>query len=258
MDSERPRSAQASPTSSESPPSPRPQHLSSSPKRKSISKPTTSASRKRIKLSPTAETPIHTQQQTQTPQSRKGRACTACRKLKVKCDAAERGIVGCSRCQRLGIECINVRSLRVAVEGEDGYVGNLSDLLVYTATNLRTRQTHPTIRKIERALEDVLQKLHMPGLDSYARASDQDALVPQRITSGFMTRENSRDPPVDEERGMAPAPMGSLYEVTQLRDLKSRLPVSHSRRTHGRRQMETDIISQGVISAEDAEELLAL
>lgn len=119
------------------------------------------------------------------------------------------------------------------------------------------RQTHPTIRKIERALEDVLQKLHMPALDSYARAADQDVIVPQRITSEFITRENSREP-VDEERGMAPAPMGSLYEVTQLRDLKSRLPVSHARRTHGRHQIESDIISQGVISAEDAEELLTL
>lgn len=52
--------------------------------------------------------------------SRKGRACIACRKLKVKCDAWERGLSGCSRCQRLGIECINARRLRIAVEGEEG------------------------------------------------------------------------------------------------------------------------------------------
>lgn len=52
--------------------------------------------------------------------SRKGRACIACRKLKVKCDAWERGLAGCSRCQRLGIECINARRLRIAVEGEEG------------------------------------------------------------------------------------------------------------------------------------------
>lgn len=57
--------------------------------------------------------------------SRKGRACVACRKLKVKCDAWERGLSGCSRCQRLGIECINARRLRIAVEGEEGYESSL-------------------------------------------------------------------------------------------------------------------------------------
>jgi len=73
--------------------------------------------RKRQKLSPGATSPANEQQQP----SRKGRACVACRKLKVKCDAWERGLAGCSRCQRLGIECINARRLRIAVEGEEGY-----------------------------------------------------------------------------------------------------------------------------------------
>ena len=72
---------------------------------------------KRQKFSPGATSPSNEQQQP----SRKGRACVACRKLKVKCDAWERGLAGCSRCQRLGIECINARRLRIAVEGEEGY-----------------------------------------------------------------------------------------------------------------------------------------
>lgn len=125
MDLEHAPSAPASPASPESPRFQHLQHLPPSPNWKSVANTNTSTSRKRIKLSPSADTPTQTQTQIQTPQSRKGRACTACRKLKVKCDAAERGIVGCSRCQRLGIECINVRSLRIAVEGEDGCVRNV-------------------------------------------------------------------------------------------------------------------------------------
>ena len=54
--------------------------------------------------------------------SRKGRACLACRKLKVKCDSLERGDSGCSRCQRLRIECITTRRLRVSLEDAEGYV----------------------------------------------------------------------------------------------------------------------------------------
>jgi len=97
----------------DSPVSPReqpPVHI----KRQSINNADADSPRKRQKLSPYTTSPADQQP------SRKGRACVACRKLKVKCDAWERGIVGCSRCQRLGIECINARRLRIAVEGEEG------------------------------------------------------------------------------------------------------------------------------------------
>lgn len=49
---------------------------------------------------------------------RKGRACLACRKLKVKCDSLERGDAGCSRCHRLGLECVTSKRLRVSLEDE--------------------------------------------------------------------------------------------------------------------------------------------
>ena len=55
------------------------------------------------------------------PVARKGRACLACRKLKVKCDSLDRGDAGCSRCQRLGIECVTSKRLRVSLEDENGY-----------------------------------------------------------------------------------------------------------------------------------------
>lgn len=72
-----------------------------------------SRSRKRPKLSPLPG------QNRDVPLSKKGRACLACRKLKVKCDSAERGSAGCSRCQRLSLECVNARRLRVSLDGEN-------------------------------------------------------------------------------------------------------------------------------------------
>ncbi len=56
--------------------------------------------------------------------TRKGRACHACRKLKVKCDSLEKGDEGCSRCQRLGMECVTSKRLRVSLEDGDGYVSS--------------------------------------------------------------------------------------------------------------------------------------
>jgi hypothetical protein len=52
--------------------------------------------------------------------TRKGRACLACRKLKVKCDSLEKGGEGCSRCQRLGMECVTSKRVRVGLEDGEG------------------------------------------------------------------------------------------------------------------------------------------
>lgn len=122
-----------------------------------------------------------------------------------------------------------------------------------------TSGTHPIIQKIERALEDVLNKLQMPALDSYANEIAIDSQVQQKQpASEFQTtRENSREPP-EEEREMAPAPMGSLYEATQLNSLRTRLRRVHPRKRHAKRRMEADMISQNLLSAVDAEELLDL
>lgn len=54
--------------------------------------------------------------------ARKGRACLACRKLKVKCDSLERGDAGCSRCQRLSLECVTSKRMRVSLEDDNEYV----------------------------------------------------------------------------------------------------------------------------------------
>jgi len=100
----------------------------------------------------------------------------------------------------------------------------------------------------------------MPALDTFANASEGEPPPPQKLHphSEFQTtRENSREPPEDE-KNIAPAPMGSLYEATQLNSLRSRLRRGNPRKRNAKRRMEADMISQNLLSIEDAEELLEL
>ncbi|KAJ9618823.1 hypothetical protein H2204_012899 [Knufia peltigerae] len=213
--------------------------------------------------------------------SRKGRACLACRKLKVKCDSLERGDAGCSRCHRLGIDCITSKRMRYSLEDEDG-------------------RLHPHIVRLDRAVEDILSHLKMPSLHSYSpilensqpqqqqsqvqsgssdsQSQQQPSIQPNQQrqhhylappqppeppSHSQTTRENSREPPgtVDPENPsseMAPAPMGSLYEVTQLTSLRSRLKYGAPARRNSKKNMENDMISLGLLGVEEAEDMLSL
>lgn len=65
-----------------------------------------------------------------------------------------------------------------------------------------------------------------------------------------MTRENSVDRELDDESGLVPAPMRSLYDLTRIRNLRSSIrwkPNSNS--------MNEDFISQGVITVGEAQDL---
>jgi len=100
----------------------------------------------------------------------------------------------------------------------------------------------------------------MPTLDSYANASEGEAPPPQKPqpASEFQTtRENSREPHEDD-KNIAPAPMGSLYEATQLGSLRTRLRRVNPRKRNAKRRMEADMVSQNLLSITDAEELLNL
>lgn len=82
--------------------------------------------------------------------ARKGRACLACRKLKVKCDSLERGDSGCSRCQRLGLDCVTSKRMRVSLEDDNEYVALDHKSL---SASIRTRSAYvvslgPHIRQL--------------------------------------------------------------------------------------------------------------
>lgn len=115
-----------------------------------------------------------------------------------------------------------------------------------------SRQTQLTITKLERALEDVLEKLDMPTLDLYVSPAIVGPHQPPRST-----RHNSEDP-ASNERNVSPAPMNSLIEVTQLSGVRSQLRSAKQRRKGGMRRMDSDLISEKLITVEEAEEMLVL
>lgn len=137
--------------------------------------------------------------------------------------------------------------------------GKLAVLCCQLGTYFVSSGTHPTIRKIERALEDVLSKLEMPSLETYANDGEADMPLPaKQPASEFQTtRENSKEP-IEEEKSLAPAPMGSLFEATQLNSLRTRLRRVNPRKRTAKRRMDADMISQNLLSIDHAEELLEL
>jgi len=129
--------------------------------------------------------------------------------------------------------------------------------------------------RLDRAVEEILSRLKMPPLDTYGLAGPQEsqpAAVPVLValtsqpgtnvpdTAAQTTRENSRDPNPEGqgEHEMAPAPMGSLYEVTQLNTLRSRLKYGDPARRNSKKNMEADLIALGILTVDEAEEMLAL
>jgi hypothetical protein len=83
------------------------------------------------------------------PTSRKSKTCSICRRLKVKCDLAERGTTGgCSRCQRIGLRCLSEkRSWTAAADGDEWYAnpfscprGRESVIVVHSSVTLKLVQ----------------------------------------------------------------------------------------------------------------------
>ena len=116
------------------------------------------------------------------------------------------------------------------------------------------RQTHPSVARLEKAVDDVLARLKMPTLESYTESRINH--IPDSIAQ--TTRENSREPPQPIEHDIAGAPMEGLYEATQLNTLRARLKHGDPNKRSSKRKMESDLVSQGLISVEEAEELLTL
>ena len=104
----------------------------------------------------------------------------------------------------------------------------------------------------------------MPNLDSYGAGQIESqpqnhapaTSMPDSVTQ--TTRENSRDPaPVAEQHDIAGAPMEGLFEATQLNTLRARLKPDPTAKS-SRRKMESDLLSQGLITIEEAEEMFRL
>lgn len=121
------------------------------------------------------------------------------------------------------------------------------------------------MKQLQTAVSDLLQAAGLPHLSTYGLppippAAPGSQTSPQSVAPvgstpteqpTAMTRENSREP---EERELVSAPMGSLYEVTRLRNLRSHFgnnPISNQN------MLEDDFISRGAISVDNAETLFS-
>lgn len=113
-----------------------------------------------------------------------------------------------------------------------------------------------TIVKLSRAVEDILDKLGMPHIDMYSQPTVVEAHRPPQET-----RQHSEEAAADKdtrERNVSPDPMKSLIEVTRLNGLRSQLRSGKLRKKGGMRRMDSDLVSDKVISFDEAEGMLAL
>ena len=185
----------------------------------------------------------------------KSRACSECKKHKIKCQI-DTGLQKCRRCLRQDLNCVTDNTLQKFVDGDAKWK---------ESAKLQTS-------RLEAAVSGVLRHLSLPALDSYGTdfvGSNGTAQSPnvgpnghaaQAISSRYgtldipsidVTREASQEPNF-EESSVVSAPTEALYEVTRLRNLRGnrigdRRPKSNL--------LETDLVSRGVLSLDEATSL---
>ncbi|TDL24905.1 hypothetical protein BD410DRAFT_744627 [Rickenella mellea] len=116
--------------------------------------------------------------------TRGSRACTVCRRLKMKCVGAEQG-PPCKRCLSGNHECIFEESNR----------GKRS-------TNVRKHeQLTRSLRKMERTLDTVLRSINNPGLTSLASGMASRSPSPDRQTATTQALMASPSPPPQSAGG---------------------------------------------------------
>ena len=202
-----------------------------------------------------------------SPSGRKGRACRPCQKLKVKCDVPL-GHRSCVRCSKKRLDCRFV----------DTGIVELHEV----SSNALSEQGQKIdlLRNEVQALRDALAaalNLQHPGDARGIYLDGEQAAIAQASAAGptpqmsplthssfnkgigmAMTREPS--PEVDNENDATPAsvqvaePMGTLYEVTKLRNIRSNQANISRTGPESVGQVE-DFISRGIIGEAEAEEL---
>ncbi|EZF77765.1 hypothetical protein H105_01050 [Trichophyton soudanense CBS 452.61] len=185
------------------------------------------------------------------PKISKARACAECKRHKIKCEVKP-GETSCTKCLKSGAKCV---------------ANDFSQRFVDDDVNWKAQATN-RMQRLEAAVSYLLREnkfpslsafdlTHSPGAPSDLSSTSNHASSEVRVNdmnatkSLDMTRENSQEP-MPEEPDLVPAPMGTLYEVTKLRNLRSN-QVGKPKST----LMEEDFISRGCISLHEAEELFA-
>ncbi|KAL4969972.1 uncharacterized protein BDV14DRAFT_209092 [Aspergillus stella-maris] len=203
--------------------------------------------------------------------SRRIRACTECKRHKVRCDMSA-GETVCQRCRRMGLECVVNKSLQTLLDDEAEWKSTielamadllrkaqLPELSYYQAVG-RPAECPPrkrgrkasTVSTDDSPLTTGLERTAelATSLDAAARPSDEKSSV---STAVFQPQAQSQYAIDREENGatsLVTAPMGSLYEVTQLSDIRATSP----ERQHAH-DLVTDFVSRGAVDLQEAEEL---
>ncbi|KAB8240214.1 hypothetical protein BDV35DRAFT_138865 [Aspergillus flavus] len=194
--------------------------------------------------------------------SRKIRACTECKRHKVRCDM-KAGESVCSRCRRMGLECVVNKSLQTLLDDEAEWKttielamadllrkAQLPELSYYQAVGKSAETPHK--KSGRRGSTVSTDDIHTSRGDVGRDATDGGAKSVDGISHppSHTTQQRSQIAIDREEKLLVTAPMGSLYEVTQLSDIQERTPERHH--TSDR---DTDLISRGTVDPQEAEEL---
>lgn len=169
--------------------------------------------------------------------SRKVKACTACRRQKIKCLIDENG-PPCRRCAEKGLGCVLGKNLQTILDEKSQFTENVvSDL----------SDMHNFLKQVAGRLD-----LDLPPLRSFSGSAEgpKDE-SPSLSNKGHHVPSRDNSPKLMPEDDDVPyAPIHSLYTLTKLRALRSPDDMN-SQQNPG---ME-DVITKRLISLADAERL---
>lgn len=191
----------------------------------------------------------------------------ACQTRKIKC-GIEPGQTTCTRCSRLGIECVVNKTLQTLLDDENEWKWDISN---------QVRSLQSAVTEIQRILN--IPKTHVDESSETLLSSSSSILPGTRVPQGnlghgggleqcsqvsrpdmvtAMTRESSLELVAQghsEDLAIVSAPMASLFEVTKLRSIRSdpsaRVPPGSGRASR------QDFLAQGKIGLLEAEQLFA-
>lgn len=179
--------------------------------------------------------------------SRKVKACTACRKHKIKCIIDDRG-PPCRRCTERKLSCVLGKNLQTILDEKSHFsesvvqdLEQMHDFLTQIANQLSLGEPPPLRSSSARDAEGSILK--------------EDSTVPS--TSSVQGRQgpscDNSPKSMPEDEGLPYVPIHSLYALTKLRALRS--PDNNEFRQD---ESIDDFISRGSISLANAESLFVL
>ncbi|KAJ5772123.1 hypothetical protein N7520_002652 [Penicillium odoratum] len=200
--------------------------------------------------------------------SRRIRACTECKRHKVRCDM-KAGESECSRCRRMSLDCVVNKSLQTLLEDEAEWKtvielamtdllrkAQLPELSYYQAGG-RSIETPSKKSRRKESTVSVDETGHIFGNHGRNRAMENTAgSGTGSSSSNYAFSQHQPQYSMDREEtsatSLVTAPMGTLYEVTQLSENREGSP-GHDYAPD--QALATDFISRGVVDLQEAEEL---